>query len=375
MRLEYIGNQHDYHVKLGGRSGGFILSNVTFDGGRPESIRLNVSQPNSSYRRAQSSDVPTFPVHSPPFELLGSSMLFSMEQLRDWQTSLAAAQDVLGEVSLGSIKTSDPSLEEILSRFQARTFELAYLDHVLETLAVETALGSTYRQVGKRVDLRSNRESNLIGQHLLEQFEDAASTYAQVPELLNYFDQIGARAGDLGPKGRSFQEWFRDARHLTGNDGIAVEYVAHELRPLRMSGADFHWNQQEGDLRKISVDLLCRYRNHPVWCELKMNGDAWTTSALVQVMFYGSMLCSSHQQRRCRRFFSDQFSDFRPWLGIIVEQREDDGFQEDFESALAFTKSKPAREVFQHYINGFLFLVIRPADGCWEIGHQETVVW
>lgn len=374
MRIEYLRNSCDYRVSPNDRYGRFLLSNVTFESGIPESIRLNVTHPNSSFRRAQSG-VQTFPHNTPPFELLAPSMLFSMNQLSDWQANFAIAHDAIGEVPLGKIKTKDPSLEQILSRFQARAFELAYIDHVLGSQSFQTPLYSKYRKVGKQIELSNGGEPNTAGQLLLEQFEDAASTYAQVPELLSYFDQHGARAGELGPRGRQFQEWFSNAGQLAGIDGVTLEYVAHELRPLRMSGSEFRWNQNEGDLRMLSVDLLCRYRNHPVWCELKMDGDSWTSSALVQVLLYGSMLCSSHQQRRCRRFFSPQFSDFRPWLGIIVEQREDDGFLEDFESALAFTNSNSAREVFQHYINGFLFLVIRPADGCWEIGHQETVVW
>ncbi len=374
MRLEYLRTTRDYRVSPKDRSGGFLLSNVSFESGIPESIRLNVSHPNSSFRRAQSG-VQTFPHNAPPFELLAPSMLFSMDQLRGWQTNFAVGQDALGEVALGTIRTSDPSVEQILSRFQAHAFELAHIDHVLESQSFQTPLYSKYRKVGKYVELSNGGEPNAVGQLLLEQFEDAASIYAQVPELLSYFDQRKVRTGDLGPRGRQFQEWFSNAGQLTGIDGVTLEYVKHELRPLRMSGSEFRWNQNEGDLRMLSIDLLCRDRKHPVWCELKMDGDSWTSSALVQVLLYGSMLCSSHQQRRCRRFFSQQFSDFRPWLGIIVEQREDDGFPEDFESAWAFTRSNSAREVFQHYINGFMFWVIRPVNGGWEIIRHETVAW
>src|SRR5690606_39032827 len=118
--------------------------------------------------------------------------------------------------------------------------------------------------------------------------------------------------------------WFQQAHLLLGpTEEAGLEYVAYALRPLRLSGAEFRWERQTQDARRLSIDLLCRFQGQPVWTELKMNGDTWTSSALQQILLYGAMVAGGHQARRLHSLYGAEFDQGRQWLAVLVEDRDD----------------------------------------------------
>ncbi len=123
----------------------------------------------------------------------------------------------------------------------------------------------------------------------------------------------------------------------------------------------------------MAVDLLARYQGNPIWCEVKMRHDSWATAALQQVLLYGSMICSGNQKRRCRRFYSNQFDRFTPWLGILIEEQAEDGFIEDFEQAIMFSRLPMVQDLLKTHFEGVLFAVLRSDEKGWTMSRVEVV--
>jgi hypothetical protein len=105
-----------------------------------------------------------------------------------------------------------------------------------------------------------------------------------------------------------------------------------------------------------------------------MAGDTWTSSAMLQILFYGSMLSNGHQRRRLMRFFPDQFGSTQPWLGIIVENRDDKDFAADFEQAVTFASHSQTRKLLQPHFDGMIFNLLHPENGGWS-GEPTIVRW
>jgi hypothetical protein len=373
MRLERLMHLQDYQSATRKRAGLHVLTNASFDGNSPEAVRLNLQSPNTGCIRAGSRSQ-AFPREAPPFRILSPSLLLSAEQLNHWASNFAAVYDAIGDQPLGNIRGDDPLNSVLLSNLQARSFEIAYIDNLLETLCVETDLYREYNNHDRASTFLQGNELTSDGRRVLDNFDAAIAVYSQIPELRRYSIQDGVRTGNLGPRGQRFREGFSRTRAVSLGNGCALEYVAYELKPLHLSGRDFCWHQETGDLRLVSVDLLCRYGGRPVWCEVKMAGDTWVSSAVRQLLFYGSMLSNGHQQRRFNRFFGDQFDDLRPWLSVLAEFRADTAFLADYEQSIEFIRHRATRDVLQPYFEGVIFALLHP-DGEGFAAESRIVRW
>ena len=215
------------------------------------------------------------------------------------------------------------------------------------------------------------------GQELLANFPQATTCYVSVPQLREYCIQESVREGELGPAGEQFREWFQQARRLSGPAAEAgLEYVAYALRPLRLSGAEFRYNQQDGqpnDVRKLTTDMLCRFQGQPVWTELKMANDTWTSSALQQILLYGAMVAGEHQSRRLQYHYGAEFEQGRQWLAVLVEDRDDRAFLEDFDQTLRFVQLLAAKKVIQEHFVGIILAKITGHEGQWRISEWHAI--
>ena len=278
---------------------------------------------------------------------------------------------------MGNISINDPANDSILSKLQASSFEIAYIDSLLDTLSLDTQLYAKYNEHPKALRLFQGNEPTPTGRELLNQFEEAYAVYTTLPELRTYFDQGSAQEGKLGPRGQQFRGWLQQVNEIPIDNDLNLAYVAYELKPWHMSGKNFRWKQDAGDLRLASVDMLCRYQGQPVWCEVKMAGDTWTSSAVLQILFYGSCVCTSYQRRRLSRVFATEFDDARPWLAIIVERRQEQEseFLADFEQAVAFAQHELTCSLLNHHFNGMLFVIVSQIDKGWNVDRHVQVHW
>lgn len=383
-RIQRLRHHRDFIEASNGVSGLQILTNVSFEGNAPEAIRLNLASPNSSLRRSFLRD--RFPRNASPFAIHNPSVLLSSDQLAGLQDNFAVVHEVLGDERLGTISIESPAHEIMLPMFQARSHEIAWIDSVLESLSLDSALYHSYLGHPRSVNLFDQGMATTPAINLLNEFTEASDLYSQLPELRAYLVQGDVRVDEIGPRGQQFREWLQKSSTITDGSGISLDYVAYELRPLRISGGCFRWNQKaadditpvdgvSGDLRRVSVDLLLRFDGFPLWTEVKMKGDTWTSCAFQQILFYGSMLCSGNQKRRCRRYFSNQFQGFQPWLGIIVEDRDDPDFLADFEQTLMLANSQITRTTLDGLFGGIVFGMIKKTSDGWMLSRSNVIRW
>lgn len=106
-----------------------------------------------------------------------------------------------------------------------------------------------------------------------------------------------------------------------------------------------------------------------------MDGDTWTTSGGLQILFYGAIISNGHQRRRLNRQFPGQFATARPWLGVIMEKRDDPRFLADFEQAIAFLGHQDAQRVLHPHFDGVLFIMICSENGGWATERTTVVRW
>jgi len=251
------------------------------------------------------------------------------------------------------------------------------LVHKQQELPLETNLYQEYLKHPRSLRLFDGDMVSDTGREMLANFSQATACYVSVPQLREYCIQESVREGELGPAGEQFREWFHQVRRLSGPAAEAgLEYVAYALRPLRLSGAEFRYNQQDGqpnDIRKLTTDMLCRFRGQPVWTELKMIGDTWTSSALQQIFLYGAMVAGEHQTKRLQSYYGAEFDQGRPWLAVLVEDRDDRAFLEDFDQTLRFVRLTSVKKVIQEHFCGIILAKIKGDDGQWGISEWHAI--
>lgn len=371
-RLTLIHTQQELVTAVAEKTGRHVLLNAVFDSETPEAIRFNLASPNCSFY-SSSHGAQTFTLDEIPFQVLSPAVLLSVSELAEWAANFAFVAEVVGDVSWGQIPQNDPRNDVLLRKLQAVIDQLLEADSLLRDLPVETDLYRSYLKHPRSLRLIDGEGMSAAGQNLLVNFSQAATCYVQVPQLRGYSIQESVREGELGPAGEQFRECFQQARRLSGPAADAgLEYVAYALRPLRLSGAEFRWEKQTQDARRLSIDLLCRFRRQPVWTELKMIGDTWTSSALQQILLYGAMVAGGHQARRLQSYYGAEFEQGRSWLAVVVEDRDDRAFLEDFDQTLRFVQLPAAKQVIQEHFAGIILAKIKEDDGQWGISEWHA---
>ncbi len=372
-RLTLIHTQQELVAEIAEKTGRHVLLNAVFDSETPEAIRLNLASPSCSYY-SSSQGAQTFSLAEIPFEVLSPAVLLSMSELSGWAANFTFVADAVGDVSWGQVPQNDSRNDVPLQKLQSAMYQLLYTDSLLRDLPVETDLYRSYLKHPRSLRLIDGEVMSDAGQSLLANFSQATTCYVQVPQLRGYSIQESVREGELGPAGEQFREWFQQARRLSGPAADAgLEYVAYALRPLRLSGAEFRWETQTQDARRLSIDLLCRFRGQPVWTELKMNGDTWTSSALQQILLYGAMVAGEHQAGRLQSHYGAEFDQGRPWLAVLVEDQDDRAFLEDFDQTLRFVRLPAAKKAIQEHFAGIILAKIKGLEGQWQISEWHAI--
>lgn len=375
-RLTLIHTQQELVTALAGKTGRHVLLNVVFNSGTPEAVRLNVASPNCSYY-SSSHGAQTFSPDEIPFQILSPAVLLAVSELADWAANFSFVAEAVGNVSWGQIPQNDPRNDMPLQKLQSVIDQLLDADSLLRDLPVETGLYRDYLKHPRSLRLFEDGMMSDAGQDLLANFSQAVTCYVQVPELREHCIQESVREGELGPAGEQFREWFQHTHRLSGTaEGSGLEYVAYALRPLRLSGAEFRFNQQDGqpnDIRRLTTDLLCRFQGQPVWTELKMIGDTWTSSALQQILLYGATLAGEHQARRLQSLYGAEFDQDCQWLAVLVEDRDDRAFLDDFDQTLRYVQSPATKKVIQEHFCGIIMAKIKGHEGQWQISEWNAI--
>jgi hypothetical protein len=377
MRLARVSSDTQLSTILGNAKGQFILTNVTFHNSPAETIRLNVTLRGWTYWRERTGRQ-VCDQKPLPFKVSRSSLLFSLGQFRQWQNNFAIVHKFLGDDPLGNMGANDPAALSILPKLQGASNEMHEIDLLLDALEVATPLYKSFARKPRSRKLFTDGDLTDAGKALLSQVCEAVKIYDDIPELRSYdSDRASRRHGNLGPRGQRLRQW-HVRKPLPIGGGAELQYVHDELKPLHLSGRHFRWSNRGKDLRLLSVDMLSKCAGKPVWCEVKMAGDSWTTAALGQVLLYGAMISGTNQQRRLEHQFPDKFDSTSPWLGIIVEERDDDAFSADHGKAIGFCRHTHVKDCLKRFFEGIHFLKIAASDAngnAWTVTHAETIPW
>lgn len=372
-RLTLIHTQQEFVAAVAEKTGRHVLLNAMVDSGCPEAVRINLASSNCSYY-SSSHGAHAFSLNEVPFQILSPAVLLSVSELADWSANFSFVEEPVGEVSWGQIPQNDSRNDVPLQKLQSVIYQLLYTDSLLRNLPVETSLYREYLKHPRSLRLLDGEVMSAVGNSLLANFSQAVACYVQIPQLRGYSIQESVREGELGPAGEQFREWFQHVHRLSGPaDETGLEYVAHGLRPLRLSGADFRWEKQTQDARLLSVDLLCRFRGQPAWTELKMNGDTSTSSALQQILLYGAMVAGEHQAKRLQSIYGTELDSGRQWLAVIVEDRDNPAFLADFDQTLQFVQLPAARKVIREHFAGIILAKINGLEGRWWISEWNAI--
>ncbi|MFO0887605.1 MAG: hypothetical protein U0790_00510 [Isosphaeraceae bacterium] len=244
----------------------------------------------------------------------------------------------------------------LLAGLERRSADILAVCNSLE-LSLDTGLLSLRRSLPHSVVLMEDGGLSDHANSVLHAFSESQTIYALLPQLRGFGTGNAGRGQDLPSKRdarlRFYMQLKRDNPLRTSRP---VNFVAYELKPLNISSG-LRWNCAS-DPRTESVDLLLELSGSPVFTEVKMAGDKLVSSAVVQLLYYASVLANDKQRARLAREF-DCFTTQEPWLCVIAEQREDAGFADDLAAAVSFLKHAETRRTLAPFFCGAVILSIR----------------
>lgn len=372
-RLLELGSTQEFVTRTESMSGVHVLTGAVFDAGEPEAIRLNLATPNASCVRANGERL-SFSRPTPPFELAAPAVLLSSQQVRDWQRNFVFAEDTFAGIQLGDVSQTDERNIPMLHTLQCNAEQFLHVDRLMRSDFLDSQLLHRYMRHPNSLRLVEDEQLTKDAGELITAFDEACSRAAELPELRDYLVQADTRVGNLGPHGEQFREWLAENSPIENVDGHTVEFVAYNLCSARIAGPDFRWERPaEVDLRSYAVDLLLCIDGMPVWTEVKMVGDRWTSSALQQILLYGSMHSGSNQRQRRSRAFPQFDVGTRDSLGVLVECRDDERFQQDYEQTVEFARTTEFGQVFKNWFDQLIFMQVRKSEAGWEFVRMDVI--
>ncbi len=122
--------------------------------------------------------------------------------------------------------------------------------------------------------------------------------------------------------------------------------------------------------------MLLAFDGAAVLSEVKMAGDKFMSTALVQLSYYAAAMTSQSQRSRIRRWFPIIDKE-ELWLSIIAETRDEHssterGFRDDTDSTIQFLESPPARQAFSPYFSGIFVITI---DSSYRAIDERCIRW
>lgn len=365
------------HRSLGKR---FLLLNVTVDGSTT-SVCVNVqSNGSAAWRKKEENKKHSLKLDSPGFSLTDRTLVLSYEDVNMlannfhviFEAMPSAAVGPDGCVAVGRLPRDRAEMGRVLAELEQRSADLLAICNALE-LSLDTKLLSLRRLLPHSVCLMNGDRLSEYAGEVLAAFSESQIVYAGLPLLRGFGTENAARGKDLPNKGDARLRYYM--QHNSSNPlgtSRPLDYVAYELKPLNISDT-LKWNCCS-DPRTESVDLLLSLSGRPVFTEVKMAGDKFVSAALVQLLYYGSVLANDTQKNRLTREFKG-FTLQKPWLCVIAQERDETkanetGFASDLASTLSFLQYEETRRALCPFFGGVAVLIIResPVPFCQRKG-------
>ena len=366
------------------RTGGYILTNVAYQG-RKATVFLNIAGASSaSWRSAERPKATPLTLTSPPFTLTSETACLSSNTLNALATHFEAIRQSFPEAAFSKtqkaairkLRSGSVEMTNVLNALEARSDDIRHLCESLSR-SIDTPIYKM-RKLKKPLQLVSDSSLSDAGKKLLASFAESVAVYDALPTLTGFGVGNDNRGKTRPNKRDALLRHFMEANRSNPLQGkLRLDFVAHELKPLNIANR-LRWSC-DGNPRTDSIDLLMAYQSDAVITEVKMAGDSFASVALVQLLYYAAVLSAAHQKDRLKRWFP-QLGDGRPRLGIIVQERneaDEKGFHDDLKAVLTFLRLREAASVLGTHFGGAVVLVVERIGDSYRIfdGQEYSIDW
>lgn len=358
----------------------FLLLNVMVDGSAT-SVCVNVqSDGSAAWRKKEENKKRSLKLDSPGFALTDHTLVLSYEDVNMlannfqviFEAMPSAAVGLDGSVAVGKLSRDRAEMGHVLAQLEQRSKDILAIGQALE-LSLDTKLLILRRSVAHSVRLMNGDRLSDYADEVLSAFSDSQKVYVGLPSLRGFGTENTGRGKELPNKRDARLRYYMEQNPTNPlSTSRPLDFVAHELKPLNIADT-LKWNCCF-EPRTESVDLLMSLSGSPVLTEVKMAGDKFASAAVVQLLYYGSVLANDTQKSRLIREIRG-FTVQEPWLCVIVQQRDESkskerGFASDLAATLAFLQTQETRRTLFPFFRGVAVLVIEvcPEPFCTERG-------
>jgi hypothetical protein len=346
----------------------FLLLNVSIDGAIT-SVCVNIeSDTSAGWRRKEKDKGYSLNLDSPGFLVTNDTLVLSCADVNVLANNFHVIREAIpssavesDNVAIGNLKRDGTEMGLVLSGLERRSADiLAICESLL--LPLDTTLFAIRHDVGDDANLMVGGDLSAYAKQLLAAFSESQRTYATLPHLRGFGTENQSRNQDRPHKRDALLRYYM--QHNRRNPlalNRPLDFVNYELKPLNISDT-MKWTCRF-DPRTESVDLLLALNGMPVLTEVKMAGDKFVSSAVVQLLYYASIMANENQKARlCRQI--EGFTSNDCWLCIIAEKRNETksneaGFMGDLDSALLFLQHEETRRALAPFFGGAIVVVIR----------------
>jgi len=352
------------------RSDRVLLLNVTVDGAAT-SVCANVKGGSATWRRKDEDKKRPLDLDSPGFSLTERTLVLNYDDVNKLGNNFQVIREAMpvkavnpdGSVAVGKLSQKETGMGHVLTELERRSNDIMAIRDALK-VPLNTRLFLLRRAVGNSVELMKSSDLSDYGNEVLSAFSESQRVYAGLPVLRGFGTDNPGRKQDCPTRPADRRRFYM--QQYPKNPLAAsrpLDYVAYELKPLNISDG-LKWNivfdpqtETESDPRTDSVDLLLSLAGSPVFTEVKMASDGFVSTAVVQLLYYASILANDKQKERLAREIKG-FTSHQGWLCVISEQRNDTGFASDLAAAVSFLRHQKTREAIRPFFCGAIVLVI-----------------
>ena len=341
-------------------TGRFILLNVLVEGVQTSVCVNKRADGAAAWRRKEDNRRIQLLLDAPGFSVVPQTLALTFGVVNVLANNFHAifeaipvlAVDDQGGVAIGRLPRDGAEMGQLLTNLEQLSKAILEIELSLEQ-AIGTPIHALYRNVGHRTLLTNGDDLSEYGKTLLTSFSASQHIYATLPQLRG-FGSDNRIQHQPTMRGALLRYYMQQNSINPLSTSHSLDFVDYELKPLHISDT-LKWNC-ESDSRNESVDLLLSLNSSPVITEVKMAGDSFVSSAVVQIMYYASIMANEQQKARVAREYVG-FTSLDGWLWIIAEKRDEArpgerGFGNDLRSAITFLEHQQTRTVMSPFYQG-----------------------
>jgi hypothetical protein len=348
--------------------GKHVILNVTTNR-EPTSVCVNIERSGSAaWRRKEKDKKFKLTLEQPGFSLTDNSLILSYELVNVLASNFQSIREALPlhesedvrDVAIGTLARDGAEMGKVLGALEMRTADILNIVEALSR-SLDTPLSAIRYESGRSVRLMAGPDLSEQGNSILRAFSQSQAIYSTLPALRGFGTGNIRGIGPPGMKGASLRWYMQNNKTNPLGTTPAVNYVDYELKPLNISDT-LKWTCS-ADPRTESVDLLLTIEDTPALTEVKMDGDDFTSKAVVQLLYYAAILANHSQAIRLSREFRLPAFE-KPWLCVIAEERQTTNkvnFESDLAQTLDFLRHAESKAYLSPFFAGVAVLIIQKA--------------